>query len=217
MVAQTQKVKVSRIFVFGVLIVSLMSACANTPLEPEEEEDRRPYEAVLKLDKNVAGLRKLAEACMSADSVAVFHIEYNEDRSVLYWLSMKAGGDIELFSEVVSEEILIPELSMNRDDGVFYWTVNGAYLLDSDESRIAVTDYSKAITFLLYDDAIRCEVNNTVVGSYPVTKAVDYLARDVSIDYDLDNSAFNLRLSSGFRTVLPTISEFHLLEENVQK
>ena len=125
--------------------MSLMSACANTPLEPEE--DRTPYEAVLKLDKNVEGLRKLAEACMSADSVAVFHIEYNEDRSVLYWLSMKAGGDIELFSEIVSEEMLIPELSMNRDDEIFYWTVNGSYLLDSDESRIAVTDYSRAVTF----------------------------------------------------------------------
>ena len=203
-----------RVFLSGAFIVSLMSACANTPLEPEE--DRTPYEAVLKLDKNVAGLRKLAEACMSADSVAVFHIEYNEDRSVLYWLSMKAGGDIELFSEIVSEEMLIPELSMNRDDEIFYWTVNGSYLLDSDESRIAVTDYSRAVTFLLYEDAIRCKVNNTVVGEYPVTKTVDYLARDVSIDYDMENSVFDLRLSSGFRTTLPTISEFHLLEENVQ-
>ena len=204
------------VFLSGIFVMSLMSACANTTLDPEEEEDRRPYEAVLKLDKNVEGLRKLAEACMSADSVAVFHIEYNEDKSVLYWLSMKAGGDIELFSEVVSEEILIPELSMNRDGGVFYWTVNGAYLLDSDESRILVTDYSKAITFLLYDDVIRCKVNNTVVGEYPATKTVDYLARDVSIDYDIENAVFNLRLSSGFKTVLPAISEFHLLEETVQ-
>lgn len=201
-------------FIFGILIVSLSSACMKIPLEPEG--DRTPFEVVLKLDKNVAGLRKLAEACMSADSVAIYHIEYNEDKSVLYWLSMKAGGDIELFSEIVSEEIPIPELSMNQDEGLFYWMVNGSYLLDSDGSRIEVTDYSKPITFLLYDDAIRCKVNNEVVGEYPVTKAVDYLARDVAIDYDLDSSVFNLRLSSGFRTTIPTISEFHLLEENVQ-
>ena len=153
---------------------------------------------------------------MNADSVAIFSLAYNEDGSVLYWLSMKTEGDIELFSEVVSEEVFVPELSMNRDEGVFYWTVNGSYLMDSDGNRISVTDLTKPISFLVYEDVIRCQVNDVVVGEYPVTKAVDYLARDVSVDYDLDNCVFNLQLSSGFSSILPTISGFHMLEENVQ-
>ena len=207
----------SRISLFGTIVMFLMSACSSTSVEPPaEEEEDSPIGTVWKLNKNLEGLQKLANACMKADSVAIFNITYNQDRTVLYWLNMKEGGDIELFSEIVSEEVLIPELSMDLDGEFFYWTVNGTYLMDSDGNRISVTDVAKPISFLLYEDVIRCRVNDTVVGEYPVTKAEDYLDRDVSIDYDIDNSAFNLRLSSGFRTVLPAISEFHLLEENVQ-
>lgn len=203
----------SRIVFWGLLGMFLMSACSSITLELHDDS---PIGTVWKLNKNLEGLQHLASACMNADSVAIFSLAYNEDGSVLYWLSMKTEGDIELFSEVVSEEVLVPELSMNRDEGVFYWTVNGSYLMDSDGNRISVTDLTKPISFLVFEDAIRCRVNDVVVGEYPVTKAVDYLARDVSIDYDLDNSVFNLQLSSGFSSILPTISGFHMLEENVQ-
>ena len=203
----------SRIVLFGSVVVSLISACSNTTLEPEDDS---PIGTVWKLNKNLEGLQHLASACMNADSVAIFSLAYNEDGSVLYWLGMKEAGDIELFSEVISEEILVPELSMNRDGDCFYWTVNGSYLMSPEGDRISVTDLTKPISFLVYEDVIRCRVNDVVVGEYPVTKAVDYLARDVSIDYDLDNSAFSFRLSSGFSAFLPTVSDFHLLEENVQ-
>ena len=203
----------SRIVFWGLLGMFLMSACSSITLEIHDDS---PIGTVWKLNKNLEGLQHLASACMNADSVAIFSLAYNEDGSVLYWLSMKTEGDIELFSEVVSEEVFVPELSMNRDEGVFYWTVNGSYLMDSDGNRISVTDLTKPISFLVYEDVIRCQVNDVVVGEYPVTKAVDYLARDVSVDYDLDNCVFNLQLSSGFSSILPTISGFHMLEENVQ-
>ena len=204
----------SRLLLWGALVVFLMSACSNSTYE--QQDDDLPIGSVWKLNKNLEGLQSLANACMKADSVALFNLAYNEDGSVLYWLSMKEGGDIELFSEVVSDEVLVPELSMNRDGDFFYWTVNGSYLVDPDGNRISVTDLTRPISFLVYEDVIRCRVNDVVVGEYPVTKAVDYLAKDVSIDYDLDDSVFTLRLSSGFTTFLPTISDFHLLEENVQ-
>lgn len=204
----------SRIFLWGALVVSLMSACSNSTFE--QLDDDSPIGSVWKLNKNLEGLQNLANACMKADSVALFNLAYNEDGSVLYWLSMKEGGDIELFSEVVSEEVLVPELSMNWDGDYFYWTVNGSYLMDPDGNRISVTDLTRPISFLVYEDVIRCRVNDVVVGEYPVTKAVDYLAKDVSIDYDLDASVFTLRLSSGFSAYLPTVSDFHLLEETVQ-
>ncbi len=205
---------VFRLLLSGFFVVSLSSACLKQALEPEE--DSTPSNAVWKLNKNLEGLQSLANACMERDSVAIFNISYNGDGSVLYWLSMKEVGDIELFSEVVSKEVLVPELSMNRDGDSFYWTVNGAYLMDPNGNRISVNDLTKPISFLAYDDVIRCRVNDVVVGEYPVTKAVDYLAKDVSIDYDLDASVFTLRLSSGFSAYLPTVSDFHLLEETVQ-
>ncbi len=202
-----------RMIVFGVFVVSLTSACLNTPIEPE---DNSPVGTIWKLNKNLEGLQRLANACMERDSVALFNISYNGDGSVLYWLSMKEEGDIELFSEIVSDDILIPEVSIDQDGGCFYWMVNGSYLMEPDGNRISVNDLTKPISFLVFEDVIRCCVNDTVVGEYPVTKAVDYLARDVSIDYDLDNSVFALHLSSGFSAYLPTVSDFHLLEENVQ-
>ena len=202
-----------RVTTFAVFVVSLTSACLNTPIEMKEDP---PIGTVWKLNKNLEGLQNLAYACMKTDSVALFNLIYNEDGSVLYWLSMKEVGDIELFSEVVSEEVLVPELSMNRDGNCFYWMVNGSYLMDPEGSRISVTDSARPISFLVYEDVIRCRVNETVVGEYPVTKAVDYLAKDILIEYDSDNSEFTLKLSSGFTAFLPTISDFHLLEENVQ-
>ena len=206
---------ISRILLFGFLAVSFLSACLSSGLEIKPEDDGTPSTTVVKLNKNVRGLRDLAEACLKADSIAVFNINYNDDGSVLYWLSMKAVGDIELYSEIVSETIRVPELSINTEGDSFFWTVNGAYLMDPDGNRISVTDLTKPISFLVYEDVIRCRVNDVVVGEYPVTKTVDYLARDVSIDYDLNNSVFSLRFSSGYTTFLPTISDFHLSEVNV--
>ena len=171
--------------------------------------------AVWKMNKNVDGLMKMAKACMIADSVAIFHIDYNDDGSVLYWLSLKKSGDVELYSEIVSEEILVPELSMEQTDGLFYWTVNGVSLLDLSGDRIVVTDMTKPVSFLLHDNVVLCRVNNSVVGEYPVTRSTDYLAKDVSIDYDVDSSAFIICLSSGFRAVLPAVSEFEEQRKNV--
>lgn len=202
-----------RMPLFSLVIVSLFSACLNKPIEPVE--DGSPVGAVWKLNKNVKGLRGLANACMNADSVAVFNIEYNEDGSVLYWLSMKEEGDIELYSEIVSDEVLVPELSMRWDDNSFYWTVNGVLLTDADGNRVSVSDLTKPVSFYLNDESICCRVKNSIVCEFPITK-VDYLAKDVAFDYDMENNVFNLRLSSGFRTALPTITEFHLIDAKVQ-
>ena len=178
--------------------------------------DSSPQDTVWKLNKNVDGLVVLANACMASDSIAAFNIDYLKDRSVLYWLRMKEQGDIELYSEIISEEIMVPELSMGLLDGVFYWMVNKVFLLDSNGNRIAVTDKTKPITFILINKTICCRVNNTIVDKYPFTKSEEYLAKDVSIGFDLDKSVLSLRLSSGFNTVFPTISEFHLLDDSVQ-
>ena len=52
------------------------------------------------------------------------------------------------------------------------------------------------------------------MGENPETKA-DYFAKDVSIEYNVDNDAFDFRLSSGYQATLPTISKFHIIDENV--
>lgn len=203
-----------RFLLFGLLAVSFLSACLSSDFEIKPDDDGTPSTTVVKLNKNVSGLRDLAEACIKADSIAVFNIEYNDDGSVLYWLSMKAGGDTELYSEIVSDEMRVPELSMKREGDQFYWTVNGAFLKDSKGNRISVTDQAKPISFILRDETILCRIRKTVVGEFPVTRA-DYLARDVAFDYDLDKREYSFHLSSGYSASLPTISAFHLLEEKV--
>lgn len=196
------------------LTIFLATACLSKI--SIQVEDGSPQDTVWKLNKNVDGLVVLANACMASDSIAVFNIDYLKDRSVLYWLRMKEQGDIELFSEIISEEIMVPELSMDLLDGVFYWMVNNVFLLDSNGNRIAVTDKTKPVSFILINNTICCRVNNTIVDKYPFTKSEEYLAKDVSIGFDLDKSVLNLRLSSGFNTVFHTISEFHLLDDSVQ-
>lgn len=197
---------------FG-LVVSFLLACQNNTIEYEEENSAKV--AVWKLNKNVTGLKILADACMTLDSIAVFNIQYNGDGSVLYMLDMKEAGDIELFSEVISDEIRVPELSMELVDGIFFWTVNGAPLIESEGERISVTDSTKPISFLLQDGVVYCLVKNTVVGIYPSTKTGGYLAKDIAFEYDFDNSVFNIRLSSGYRTTMPTVSVFSFLNELV--
>lgn len=198
----------------GFLTVSFLSACLKSDIEIKPEDDGTPSTTVMKLNKNVSGLRDLAEACIKKDSIAVFNIEYNDDGSVLYWLSMKAGGDIELYSEIISDEMQVPELSMKREGNVFFWTVNGFFLKDSKGGMISVTDPDQPISFVLRSGSVICRVRKTVLGEFPVTK-VDYLSKDVAFNYDLDKREYSFHLSSGFTASLPTISAFHLLNEKV--
>ena len=193
---------------------NLSSSCQKQALDLED--DGTPSTTVVKLNKNVSGLRDLANACIKADSIAFFNIEYNDDESVLYWLRMKESGEIELYSEIVSEDYLVPELSMKKEGTSYYWSVNGDLLKDKKGRYISVTDISNTISFHLKGGIIYCKIKNYIVGEFPVTKA-EYLAKDVAIEYDYDNKAFKVRLSSGFKTHLPTISGFRLLEDNELK
>lgn len=196
----------------GIAVVSMVTACNKKSQEPEVIDN--PQEAVWKLNKNVEGLKDLAAGIVAADSIAIFSIQYNEDGSVLYRLNLKEGGDVNLFSEIVTHKIVIPELSMNKANDAFYWTVNGSFLTDQTGNRIAVADESMPISFHLQDNNISCKVREAVIGEYPMTKA-DYLARDVALDYDIDKELFKLRLSSGYNSLLPAIEGFQLVKENV--
>lgn len=203
-----------RVFLVEILVVSITSACLGSAVDIKPEDDGTPSTTVVKLNKNVRGLRDLANACITADSIAVFNFEYNDDGSVLYWLSLKEGGNIELYSEIVSEEFLVPELSMVRVENEFYWTVSGEILTDSKGNRVSVTDLNKPISFVLRGDSIFCRIKRSTVREFPATRA-DYLAKDVAFDYDRDNKSFIFRLSSGFSLSLPAISAFRLLELDV--
>ena len=199
----------NRFSVYGLLAIFVVSACLSKVSQPVE--DGSPQGVVWELNKNVEGLRVLANACMASDSVAVFDMDYHEDGSVLYWLSMKEKGDIELYSEIVSDDFLVPELSIDLIDGVFYWMVNKSFLLDLDGNRIAVTDLTKPVSFLLQNKTICCRVSNSIVDKYPLTKSENYLVKDVAVGIDSENSVLNLRLSSGFSTVFPIVSAFQQL------
>lgn len=196
----------------GITVVSMLSACNKKNQEPEVIDN--PQEAVWRLNKNVEGLKDLAAGIVAADSIAIFSIQYNEDGSVLYRLNLKEGGDVDLYSEIVTHKIVVPELSMNKVNDAFYWTVNGTFLTTQASTRIAVADESMPISFHLQDNTIYCKIRESVIGEYPITKA-DYLARDVALDYDIDEALFKLRLSSGYNTLLPAIEGFQLVKENV--
>lgn len=200
-----------RISIWGLFMVSLLSSCLNKAIELEEDDS--PIGTIWKLNKSLEGLRNLANACIKSDSVAFFNLEYNKDGSVLYWLKMKESGDIELYSEIVSEECLVPELSMKKEGNSYYWSINGDLLKDKNGRCISVTDISNTLSFHLKGGVIYCKTKNHIIGEFPVTKA-EYLAKDVAIEYDDDNKAFNVHLSSGYKTSLPTISGFRLLEDN---
>lgn len=203
--------RVFRVSVFGLLLLSMISACLSSVIETDPEDDGTPSTTVVKLNKNVIGLRGLANACLKADSVAVFSIEYNEDQSALYWLSMKEGGDIELFSEIVAEDIRVPELSMEWVRDAFYWTIDGVLLLDRNGHEVCVTDLTKPLSFYSQGKSFFCRIQDSIVSEYPFTRA-DYLAKDISVNYDTETRGFSVHLSSGYETTLPTIQEFHLVD-----
>ncbi len=187
--------------------MTFISACLKGTLDQEEGGNVRGV--VAKLNKNVEGLRELAHAVMDADSVSMFSVGYNNDGSVLYLLNMSDGESIELYSEIVSREILVPGLSMEWDGNDFYWSINGILLTDSEGTSVAVTDLSMPVTFFMQDESICCRVNNDIVCVFSETKAA-FLTKDVTFDYSIDDKSFSVKLSSGYSTCLPTISAFHL-------
>ena len=200
--------------VSGLLAIFVVSACLSKVSQPIE--DSSPQVMVSKLNKNVEGLRVLANACMVSDSVAIFDVDYRENRNSLYWLSLKEKGDIELYGEIYSEDGLLPSLSMDLQDGVFYWMVNNVFLLDKDGRRLAVTDLKRSISFLLQDETIYCKVNDTIVEEYSFANSEESPTKDVDIEFDSEKNVLNLRLSSGFSTFIPAVSAFQLLNAPVQ-
>jgi len=209
-----------RILVFGIVFVLIILSCNKSvildPDNPDNSDNRViEHEVVSKLNKNVEGLRNLAEASMKVDSVAIFDIKYNNDGSVLYWLSMKKGEDIELYSEIVSQDVLVPELSMLWIEDGFYWLINGSSLTDSEGNRIPVTDQTKSISFSMRDEVIYCNLKNVVIGEYPITRA-DFFTKDVSFVFDPETDEYNVSLSSGYKITLPTMSGYNLLNAKVQ-
>ena len=204
------KRRLFRILVFGIVFESIILSCHKSEILDPEDQVIQP-EVVIKLNQNVEGLRNLAEASVKVDSIAIFNIEYNDDGSVLYWLSMKEGEDIELYSEIVSQDILVPELSMSWIENGFYWMINGSYLTDLGGNRIPVIDQTKPISFFMRDEVIYCNLNNSVIGEYPATRA-DYFTKDVLFIYDSETCEYSVSLSSGYEITLPTMSGFNFLE-----
>ena len=143
--------KITITILIGFLETFFIVSCGHY-LDPEEKDN--PQEVVWKLNKNVEGLRNLAVACMKRDSIAIFSIHYNEDGSVIYHLNMKDEGDIDLYSEIVTHKILVPELSMIKDEDTFLWSLNGQSLKDYRGEEVTVTDKDKLLSFILKDEAI---------------------------------------------------------------
>ena len=201
-----------RLFLLGILFMSVFSSCKNKGLEPEIVDN--PIDLTRKLNQNVQGLRNLARVCTVSDSIAIFSIKYNSDESVIFQIGMKNESDVELFSEIVTHNLSAPEVSFDRHGDDFYWIINGSFLTDLNGERIRVLDDASPIVFFLKGDSIFCKVEDSLIGEYPTTKA-GYLSRDVSLDYDVDNNSFIICLSSGFECELPTIKGFRLLKDNV--
>ena len=98
-------ISIIRLLLSGMVVLPFFSACINEDLAPED--DGTPSSTVAKLNRNVQGLRDVANACMNADSIAFFNIEHHDDGCALYWLKTKEGGNIELYSEIVSDDIVV--------------------------------------------------------------------------------------------------------------
>ena len=206
------KRRLFRILVFGIVFELFILSCHKSEILDPEDQVIQP-EVVIKLNQNVEGFRNLAEASAEVDSIAIFNVEYNDDGSVLYWLSMKEGEDIELYSEIVSQEVLVPELSMSWIENGFYWMINGSFLTDSEGNRIPVTDQTKSISFFMRDEVIYCNLKNDVIGEYPVTRTeYDYYTKDVLFVFDPETCEYNVSLSSGDKITLPMMSGYKLLE-----
>ena len=164
----------------GFLLLHTIPSCSkndDSDLLPKESLE----EIVFKLNINVEGLQNLVEGYAAADSVTLFSIERKGDGSVVYLLGMKEQRTAKLCSEIVSEKCDVPELSVKFDDSGFYWTLNGAWMVDSDGARIELLDRNRTPLFELEgDDRIICRIGSDVVFESLLTKS-DYLARDVSL------------------------------------
>lgn len=204
-----------RTIAFGVLAAFVLFACNGKKLDPEPKVYDDPLEAVGKLNRNVEGLRNMADALVIKDSIAIYSIHYNDDGSVLYQLNMKDGRDVALYSEIVTDTLQVPVLSMIRVEDVYYWMVNGSLLVDSNGKGVVVTDETRLPAFIWQEGRIGCTVEGVPVDIHIGTKA-DYKTRDVAMEYDTDSGLFKFRLASGFRPSLPVVKSFHLLKEGVK-
>lgn len=200
-----------RFFFFFFIAVFFWMSCSEK-MQPEAIDD--PEVIVWKLNRNVEGLRNLASAIYSTDSIAIFSINHNEDGSVRYQMNMREGEDIEMYSAILAHQLVVPTLSMKQVGNDFFWMINSSFLMNNENQMIDVENEDISLQFFWEDGDISLRLGSDVLRLASDTRA-SYLAQDVSITYEPDVCGFCISLSSGQEMILPTIEDFHFLREDV--
>ena len=134
-----------RIFtLFAVLVAILVSSCAcddtgiSTALNNLEKRVAALEELCKETNTNLRSLQKIVEAISGNEHIKNIAPIHKEGSVVGYTITFTSGDSVTIYNDNKQDNVAaVPQIGVAQDnDGVYYWTLDGEWLLDANGHKI---------------------------------------------------------------------------------
>ena len=129
---------------FAVMVAVLVSSCAYddtglwNALNSLEQRVATLEELCKETNTNLSALQKIVEAISQNEQIKNIAPIYKDGAVVGYAITFTSGESVTIYNDNKQESAgAVPQIGVAKDnDGVYYWTLNGEWLLDANGNKI---------------------------------------------------------------------------------
>lgn len=99
------------------------------------------------LNSNIESLSYIVQSVKNNNPVGDIHSIFEDGKEIGYTITFSDGNKCNVYTNALSVAS-IPAIGIGENYGVYYWTLNGRWLTDSNNDRIAVTEIPLQLRFL---------------------------------------------------------------------
>ncbi len=199
----------------------ILAAVSCKDLTPEVDQLRERLDALEKrveaLNDELRELRSLVQQINTGGYVTAVLPEKQDGQIVGYTLVFNDGS--KTYISLGQKQQEVPQIGIRQDtDGIWYWTLGGEWLLDSDGKRVPASNSAEApqqpklkledgVWYISYDGGASWETIPTKTSSGSIFRSIDASNPDFVV----------ITLSDGQQLKLPTWEAFAELQRQVKQ
>jgi hypothetical protein len=160
---------------FAVMVAVLVSSCAYddtglwNALNSLEQRVATLEELCKETNTNLSALQKIVEAISQNKQIKNIAPIYKDGAVVGYAITFTSGESVTIYNDNKQESAgAVPQIGVAKDnDGVYYWTLNGEWLLDANGNKI------------------KAEGDNGLTPRFKIENEYWYVSYDNGINWDV--------------------------------
>ena len=211
-----------RIFtLFAVMVAVLVSSCTYddtglwNALNSLEKRVATLEELCKETNTNLSALQKIVEAISQNEHIKNIAPIYKDGAVVGYAITFTSGESVTIYNDNKQESVgAVPQIGVAKDnDGVYYWTLNGEWLLDANGNKIKAEGddgltprfkIENEYWYVSYDNGI----NWDVLGK-ATTDSGDCDCQSIIKGVEYDDEYVYITLADGTVLTLPRVEKPH--------